>query len=56
MLQRFVRLIIILHRYGEEHSEQEIAQNLNVSQGTVIRIWQLFRQHGTNQHSGLDEK
>ena len=26
MLQRFVRLIIILHRYGEEQSAQEIAQ------------------------------
>ena len=56
MFQRFLRLKIILHRYGGEQSAQEIAQNLNVSQGTVIRIWQLFRQHGTNQHSGLDEK
>ena len=56
MFQRFLLLIIILLRYGEEQSAQEIAQNLNVSQGTVIRIWQLFRQQGTIQHSGLDEK
>ena len=47
MFQRLLLLIIILLRYGEEQSAQEIAQNLNVSQGTVIRIWQLFRQHGT---------
>ena len=45
-----LRLRIILHRYGEEQSMQEIAENLNVSQRTVVRICQLFRQHGTIQH------
>ena len=39
-----LRLRIILHRHCEKQTVQEISQNLNVRQRTVVRISQLHVQ------------
>ena len=48
-----LRLRIILHRYGEEQLVQDIVQNLNISQRTVVRISDNMAQFNINE---LEEK